>query len=319
MGYYSPCKCHIHSGITGEHLDRGIVTVKGKIIKGIAGSYDVKCKDGNLYTCKAKGSFRKDGIKPLIGDDVVIDILSDEFYEGNITEILGRRNRMIRPAVANIDMALIVAALKDPDPNFLMLDKLILHFKQQDIPVVLCFNKEDIVGKNHAEEYADIYRNSGCDVYVLSAELKRGIDELRGLLKGRTACIAGPSGVGKSTIINALQDNVTMETGDISRKLKRGKHTTRHSEIIPIDDDTFIIDTPGFTSIDVFDIEYDNLKSYYEEFANYEQCYFAPCSHIHEPNCGVREALMEGKISQIRYDNYCHIYEELKNKKKRNR
>lgn len=316
MGYYSPCKCHFHSGITGEHLDR-VDTVKGKIIKGVAGSYDVKCIDGRLYTCKAKGSFRKDGIKPLIGDDVVIDIISDESSEGNITEILDRRNRMIRPAVANIDMALIVAALKNPDPNFLMLDKLILHFKQQNLPVVLCFNKEDIAGENHAEEYADIYRNSGCDVYVLSAELNRGIDELRGLLKGRTACIAGPSGVGKSTIINALQDNVTMETGDISKKLKRGKHTTRHSEIIPIDDDTFIIDTPGFTSIDVFDIEYDGLKNYYEEFADYEQCYFAPCSHIHEPNCGVREALAEGKISRIRYDNYCHIYEELKKKRKR--
>jgi len=290
-------------------------TIKGKIIKGVAGSYEVKCRDGNVYTCKAKGSFRKAGIKPSIGDDVVIDIISSESLEGNIIEILDRRNKLIRPAVANIDMALIVAALKDPDPNFYMLDKLILHFKQQRIPIVLCFNKEDIAGEGHAAEYADIYRDSGFDVIITSAGLNQGMDELRQLLSGKTTCIAGPSGVGKSTIINALQDNVFMETGDISNKLKRGRHTTRHSEIIPICEDTFIIDTPGFTSIDVFDIEYDELKEYYDEFAQYEQCYFTPCSHIHEPDCGVRDALAEGKISKIRYDNYCHIYDELKKKK----
>lgn len=297
----------------GEYLDKEN-TLKGKIIKGVAGSYEVKANDNIIYTCKAKGSFRKDGIKPLIGDDVVIDVISAEESEGNITEVLARKNRLIRPSVANIDMALIVAALKNPDPNFLMLDKLILHFKQQNIPVVLCFNKEDLAGKDFASEYAKIYGGSGSDVIVMSAENNQGINELKNMLKGRTTCIAGPSGVGKSTIINALQNNVTMETGDISRKLKRGRHTTRHSEIIPIDEDTYIIDTPGFTSIDVFDIAYDELKEYYDEFIQYEECYFTPCSHIHEPNCGVREALSLGKISQVRYDNYCHIYDELKKK-----
>lgn len=295
-------------------MDRGTESVKGKIIKGVAGSYDVKALDDRLYTCKAKGSFRKDGIKPLIGDNVLIDVISESESEGNIKEILERKNRLIRPAVANIDMALIVAALKNPDPNFLMLDKLILHFKQQNIPIVMCFNKEDIAGKDFADDYAGIYRDSGFDVIVISAELNQGISELREALSKKTTCIAGPSGVGKSTIINALQNNVTMETGDISRKLKRGRHTTRHSEIIPVSCDTFIIDTPGFTSIDVFDIAYDELKDYYEEFSQYEQCYFAPCSHIHEPKCGVRDALSDGKISQVRYDNYCHIYDELKRK-----
>jgi len=289
-------------------------TDKGKIIKGVAGSYDVKTENGRLYTCKAKGSFRKDKIKPMIGDNVVIDIISEDDLEGNITDILERKNKMIRPAVANIDMALIVAALKNPDPNFYMLDKLILHFKQQKIPVVLCFNKEDIAGKDYASEYAKVYEGSGFDVIITSASINQGVDEVKAALQGKTTCIAGPSGVGKSTIINALQDNVQMETGDISYKLKRGKHTTRHSEIIKIDTDTFIIDTPGFTSLDVFDITYDELKDYYDEFREYEECYFAPCSHVHEPNCGVRDAVADGKINKIRYDNYCYIYKELKQK-----
>jgi len=288
--------------------------LKGKIIKGVAGTYDVKAADDIVYSCKAKGAFRKDGIKPMIGDDVLIDIISDSEPCGNIIEILARKNRLIRPAVANIDMALIVAAMKSPDPNFLMLDKLLLHFMQQDIPIVLCFNKEDIASRENIEDYARIYENSGAEVLTISAEAGAGLDILKDMLKGKTTCIAGPSGVGKSTIINALQDNVLMETGDISRKLKRGKHTTRHSEIIPINHDTFIIDTPGFTSIDVFGIEYDSLSAYYEEFRDYAECYFTPCSHIHEPDCGVKLAVDAGKISRERYDNYCRIYDELKKK-----
>lgn len=289
-------------------------TVKGKIIKGIAGVYSVNTEDDKIYSCKAKGVFRKEGIKPVIGDDVTIDVISESDLEGNIIEIAGRKNQMIRPAVSNIDQALIVAALKNPDPNFYMLDKLILHFKQQDIPIILCFNKEDIAGKDSVSEYISLYEGSGIKTIVTSAGTNQGIDELKALLDNKTTCIAGPSGVGKSTIINSLQDNVCMATGDISNKLKRGKHTTRHSEIIPISHETYIIDTPGFTSIDVFNISHDELKDYYEEFKPYENCYFTPCSHIHEPKCGVRDALSEGRISKARYDNYCHIYEELKKK-----
>lgn len=287
--------------------------IKGKIIKGVAGVYTVNTED-NVYSCKAKGVFRKEGIKPVIGDNVLIDVISEDELEGSIARILDRSNLLIRPSVSNIDQALIVAALKSPDPNFLMLDKLILHFKQQGVPIILCFNKEDIVSKDFATEYASVYADSNVTTIVTSADKNQGIEELKKLLLGKTTCIAGPSGVGKSTIINALQDNVFMATGDISNKLKRGKHTTRHSEIIPICNDTYIIDTPGFTSIDVFDISHNELSDYYDEFKPYEECYFVPCSHIHEPKCGVREALGEGKISNIRYDNYRHIFEELKKK-----
>jgi len=312
MGYNGTGKCNICSGLIGVHLEKG--SLSGKIIKGIAGTYSVAAEDGFVYLCKAKGAFRKEGIKPVIGDNVVIDIISFDDKEGNIIDIKERRNIMIRPSVANIDQALIVVALKSPDPNFYMLDKLILHFKQQNIPIILCFNKEDIADGDKALEYPLVYKDSGFTVSITSAGILKGISELKAMLTGKTTCIAGPSGVGKSTIINALQDNVLMETGDISTKLKRGKHTTRHSEIIPIEKNTYIIDTPGFTSIDVFNIEYDKLKDYYEEFKPYEECYFQPCSHIHEPDCGVRTALSEGKISSIRYDNYCHIYDELKKK-----
>lgn len=286
--------------------------VEGKIIKGIAGFYYVDATDGNLYECKAKGVFRKEKIKPIIGDDVVIDIIDETDFSGNIVDVKPRRNKLIRPEVANIDTALLVCALKNPDPNFLMLDKLLLHFKKQNIPVIMCFNKEDIADDELINQAVKTYENSGAKVVITSADKNQGIDELKGLLKGKITTIAGPSGVGKSSIINLLQSNVKMETGIISKKLNRGKHTTRHSEIIKIDKDTFIIDTPGFTSIDVFDIEYDELSGFYDEFSEYEQCYFTPCSHTHEPKCGVKDAVKDGRVSEIRYNNYKKIYEELK-------
>ena len=286
--------------------------LEGKIIKGIAGFYYVDAADGNLYECKAKGVFRKEKIKPIIGDNVVIDVIDEAEFSGNIVDVKPRKNKLIRPEVANIDIALLVCALKNPDPNFLMLDKLLLHFKKQDIPVIMCFNKEDIADEELIKKAVKTYENSGAKVIITSADKNHGIDELKDLLVGKITSIAGPSGVGKSSIINLLQSNVKMETGIISKKLNRGKHTTRHSEIIRIDKDTFIIDTPGFTSIDVFDIEYDELAQYYDEFHEYSQCYFTPCSHTHEPKCGVKDAVADGSICEVRYSNYKKIYEELK-------
>ena len=285
----------------------------GRIIKGIAGFYYVYADDGNTYECKAKGIFRKDRLKPMVGDEVTADILDENEHTGNITGILPRRNILIRPAAANVDQALIVFALTHPEPNYTMLDKLLLQFSIQNVRAVIVFNKEDLVKDSDKEKVSSIYGKSGADMLFTCATKNQGIDELRSVLRGRLSCVAGPSGVGKSSLINCLQNEVKAETGDISRKAERGKHTTRHSEIIPISDDTFIMDTPGFSSFDVLIDDPETLKDHYEEFISYTGCRFQPCSHTHEPDCMVKEAVERGQISRERYDNYVLIYSELKN------
>ena len=285
----------------------------GRIIKCIAGFYYVYADDGNTYECKAKGIFRKDRLKPMVGDEVTADILDENEHTGNITGILPRRNILIRPAAANVDQALIVFALTHPEPNYTMLDKLLLQFSIQNVRAVIVFNKEDLVKDSDKEKVSGIYGKSGVDLLFTCATKNQGIDELRSVLRGRLSCVAGPSGVGKSSLINCLQNEVKAETGDISRKAERGKHTTRHSEIIPISDDTFIMDTPGFSSFDVLIDDPETLKDHYEEFISYTGCRFQPCSHTHEPDCMVKEAVERGQISRERYDNYMLIYSELKN------
>lgn len=285
----------------------------GRIIKGIAGFYYVYADDDNTYECKAKGIFRKDRKKPMVGDEAELDILDAQERTGNITRLLDRRCELIRPAVANVDQAVIVFALTHPEPNFMLLDKLILQFELQKVPVVIVFNKEDLVEDLEAEHARDIYKGSGAKVLLTCATKGQGIEELKEAIRGRLSCVAGPSGVGKSSLINCMQDSVKAETGDISRKAERGRHTTRHSEIIPISGDTFIMDTPGFSSFDVLADDPELIKDYYEEFIPYDDCRFKPCSHTHEPDCRVKAAVLEGLIARERYENYSLIYEELKN------
>ena len=291
--------------------------MQGKIIKGIAGFYYIYAEDSNVYECKAKGLFRKDNFKPLVGDNVEITVLNEEEKEGSVTSILPRRNSLIRPAVANVDQAFLIFAMENPKPNFLLLDRFLIMMEQQEIPVVICFNKKDVGEKEEMEKLYEIYTGCGYRVVLSSTYEGEGMDEIREILKGKTTVVAGPSGVGKSSITNCMQGEVQMETGEISKKLKRGKHTTRHSQVIPVEKNTFLVDTPGFSSLYLTDMKEEELRDYFPEFVMYEpQCRFQGCMHIHEPGCAVKEALSEGEISQQRYDNYLALYEELKEKRR---
>jgi len=291
--------------------------MQGKIVKGISGFYYVHVVGTGIYECKAKGAFRNQKIKPLVGDNVEIAVIDEENKKGNVEAILPRKNELIRPAVSNIDMALVIFAAAKPDPNFNLLDRFLCMMEYQKVPVTICFNKCDLVTEEQKKELEDIYKPAGYDVIFTSAKKGINLDGLKDLLKGKTTTVAGPSGVGKSSLINQLQDTVYMETGSISEKIERGKHTTRHSEIIPLGEEAYIMDTPGFSSMDVPGFEKEDLWTCYPEFLEYEPyCKFQGCSHINEPNCGVKDALTEGKISQIRYDNYVLLYNEMKQIKK---
>ena len=290
---------------------------QGKIVKGIAGFYYVSVAGSGIYECKAKGAFRQKKMKPLVGDNVSIDIIDEEEKKGNVVEILPRKNALVRPAVANVDQALVIFAGTSPKPNLNLLDRFLLMMEQQNVPTLICFNKEDLASEAELQELRDAYGTCGYPLFFVSARQQEGIEPLRAALEGKTTTVAGPSGVGKSSITNALQENVQMETGEISKKLKRGKHTTRHSQVIPVGHDTYLMDTPGFSSLYLTDIEEQELKAYFPEFRRYEeQCRFQGCRHIHEPDCGVKAALAEHKISQLRYEDYLGLYNELKEKRR---
>lgn len=289
----------------------------GKIIKGISGFYYVYVEGAGLYECKAKGAFRKQKIKPLVGDNVEIAVIDEANKLGNVEKILPRKNELIRPAVSNIDMALVIFASAKPDPNFNLLDRFLCMMEYQKVPVTICFNKIDLVDKEKLKEYSRIYEPAGYNVIFTCTKTKEGLGSIMSLLEGKTTTVAGPSGVGKSSIINCLQSDITMETGTISEKIERGKHTTRHSEIIPVSHDTYIMDTPGFSSMDVPGFEKEDLWTCYPEFVRHEPyCRFIGCSHINEPDCGVKAAVEDGEISPVRYENYKLLYEELKNRHK---
>lgn len=291
--------------------------MQGKIVKGIAGFYYVHVVESGLYECKAKGVFRKEKVKPLVGDMVEITILDEEKKTGNIVEICDRKNELIRPAVANIDQALVVFAVAKPKPHFNLLDRFLVMMESKNIPVILCFNKKDIATEEETNELRAIYEKSGYNIVFTSAKEQENIELLKEMLSGKTTAIAGPSGVGKSSLINLLQPDAGMETGSISEKIERGKHTTRHSELIWIEDTTYIMDTPGFSSLYTNEFEKEELKYYFTEFEQYEgQCRFQGCDHVHEPGCAVKEALNAGEIHPVRYENYLEMYKELKEKRR---
>lgn len=290
--------------------------MQGRIVKGIAGFYYVDTRAG-LIECKAKGVFRKDGKKPLVGDEVELELVDEGKRQGSITELLPRKSQLIRPAIANIDQALLIFAMTKPAPNYNLLDRFLITMERQQLPCVLCFNKADAASREEQGKLLSQYGACGCPVLFVSAKCRQGFEELERELEGKITVMAGPSGVGKSTLINALYPDACMETGEISRKIDRGRHTTRHTQLFPLGENTYLCDTPGFTSLSLGEMEKEELAGYYPEFALWEEkCRFKGCSHIGEPDCGVKQALSEGKISRMRYDNYVLLYEELKNRKR---
>lgn len=288
--------------------------MQGRIVKGIAGFYYVDTEDG-IFECRAKGIFRNQKVKPLVGDLVELEVLSQEEKEGSVISILPRKSELIRPAVANVDQALVIFALVSPKPNFNLLDRFLVLMEKQGIPALICMNKTDLASDEMIAEVRERYRTSGYPLLFVSAAQKEGIEAIREYLRGKTTTVAGPSGVGKSSLINLLQDGVQMQTGAVSEKIERGRHTTRHTELMWVEEDTYILDTPGFSSIELFDIEKEELGGYFPEIAAHAgDCRFRGCAHLAEPDCAVKEAVDNGEISKGRYENYQLLYEDLKKK-----
>ena len=291
--------------------------MKGRIIRGVGGNYFVYLEGKGLYMCRAKGIFRKRNIKPAVGDLVDIDITHEGDKEGNVTKIYPRKNAIIRPMAANVDQAVVLFAVHDPEPHHHLLNCFLITMEKQGIPVVICFNKMDLAGKEDQEKLIESYRHSGYEMKFLSARTKEGIRDFEDLLRGKTTIMAGPSGAGKSSLLNCVSPEKQMETGRISEKIRRGRHTTRHAELIRIGPETYVMDTPGFSSLYLEDMDKEELKAYFPEFAPYEgNCRFLDCCHINEPDCAIKDALKEGMVSRLRYDNYRAFYEELRQRKK---
>jgi ribosome biogenesis GTPase len=291
--------------------------MQGKIIKGIAGFYYVYAEEQKaIYECKARGIFRKEGIKPLVGDNVEMEIVDAESLVGNITVIEPRANACTRPAVANIDQAMAVFAIVKPAPSLYLLDRFLVTMEKQGVPCLICFNKEDLAPAQMRAELQSAYESCGFQVVFCSAKTD-SLAEIRALLEHKTTVFAGPSGVGKSSILNRLCPEARAQTATLSRKIERGRHTTRHAEIFALGGHTYICDTPGFTALYLGEMDKEELKRCYPEFAPYaETCRFRECAHLTEPDCGVKEALERGEISSVRYGNYARLYEELKEQRR---
>lgn len=290
--------------------------LEGVILKGIGGFYYIDTESG-IYECRARGIFRKEGIRPTVGDAVRISVLDEEKKKGSLDEILPRRNELIRPRVANVDQAVIVFAAKSPNMNLDLLDRFLLLAEEQELDIVIVINKTDRDKKERYLEAAELYRRAGYPVICTSAEKGIGIEELRHALENKISVFAGPSGVGKSSLINAAFPGLELGTGEISEKIQRGKHTTRHAELIQITEKSYIVDSPGFTSLFLTHIPSEKLQYHFREFEPFNhKCYYNGCIHINEPDCAVK-AEIGRSIDQMRYDRYVTIYNELKEEEER--
>lgn len=284
---------------------------EGLIIKGVGGFYYVETAE-RTYQCRARGLFKKQGLTPMVGDRVTIEVTEDEEVEGYVTAIHPRTNQFIRPPIANVDLLFVVAAMRHPAPNLRLIDRFLVMAQMADTEAVLCFNKSDLSDNETQADLMRIYGNS-YKVFFLSAKDGDGLESLQDYAAGKQVALAGPSGVGKSTILNHLCKAASAETGEVSRKTRRGRHTTRHVEIFPMDRGGKVFDTPGFTSFDILEAEEADLAGYYPEMRPFlGQCRFDNCRHIKEPDCRVRQAVEEGLISPERYESYTTQIEEMR-------
>lgn len=288
-------------------------SIDGVITKGIGGFYYVNTERG-VIECKARGIFRKNKFVPLVGDRVCVILNSENPKTGVIDSIAERKNALIRPAVANVSRMAAVTAIENPKPNTYVLDKLIASAEFIGLKILICLNKSDL---SEDRSLAEIYSNAGFEVVVTSAEQNRNIDVLREFLKDEITVFAGNSGVGKSSLLNRMMGDDMFETGEVSGRVERGRHTTRHSELVELPFGGYIIDTPGFSSFDINTIPLESLADMFREFAGYKNnCRFPDCGHTVEPDCGVINAVNEGKISKSRHENYKLLYNEIKDTKK---
>ena len=292
--------------------------INGKIIKGIGGFYYVDTEKG-LYECRARGIFRKNKITPLVGDRVSISVVDEENKKGVVEEIEKRDTELVRPPIANVDKALIVFAIKNPSPNLSLLDRFIVLAEKENLEIVIVFTKVDLDADGELlEELKSIYEVSGYKVISVSNKLKLNIDKIKEELKENTVVFAGPSGVGKSSLLNEVDKNFELKTGEVSDKIKRGKHTTRHAELLKLECGGMVADTPGFSSLTLDDIDESELKEYFIEFDKYDDCRFGSrCIHENEPSCAVKEAVENGEISKKRYESYIQLLNEIRSGKRR--
>ena len=290
--------------------------VEGIIVKAISGFYYVKTEN-DIFECKARGVFRKKATTPLVGDRVEIEVLDETKKVGNVIKVKDRENYLIRPPIANITKVLVVMSVRLPDPILVFLDKQLAFLEREGIEIVICVNKVDLDDADFADNVKKTYENIGYKVILAEAKNDIGIDEIREELKNEIVVLLGNSGVGKSSITNKIMNKTIMEEGSIS-KIERGKQTTRHTELLEFDKDSYIADSPGFSSFDISNIESDELDRYFKDFKRHiEECKYRDCNHINEDDCGVKLAVESGLIDEGRYKRYCEIYKELHEKEGR--
>ncbi|HOT21213.1 MAG TPA: ribosome small subunit-dependent GTPase A [Sedimentibacter sp.] len=289
--------------------------IEGIITKGVGGNYYVDI-GSKIIECRARGLFRLKNIKPLVGDKVLIRITEEDEDMGYIEEIKERTSEIKRPPVANAQQLVIIFSVKNPEPSFILLDKLLIAAKSNNLNPVICINKSDLANEEEKENILNIFKNTGYKIIFTSKYDEDSLQNLKDILKDRLNVFSGPSGVGKSSLMNAIEPGFYLETGEISDKLKRGRHTTRHAEIFKLGFGGYAVDTPGFSSFELEGVDEYSLKSYYPEIVKYDDgCKFLDCLHYKEPGCMIKEAVNSDLISRVRYNNYIKLLEQIKESK----